>query len=303
MKKRIISFCLITILCMILSVNVFAEELKTDRLCSLNLEYSRDGITFSGLEIDIYRVAEAFPDGTFELVSHYKGYPVNIHGITSQREWQDTATTLVSYITSDRIPPSYTATTNDEGIAAWTQLPTGLYLVRSAVAEAEGNTYLFNDFMIYLPTPTDDGSFDYDLQAKPKSAAYTPAKEYTVVKLWKDIGTENMRPVSITVDIYKNDELYETVTLDAENNWSYTWTNVDGARWQVVERDVPKGYTVTVTEHETIFTITNVCTEDPPPPPDTGDTFPVQPVVMILCFLGIVLVLFGLRGSRHERKA
>lgn len=301
--KRLCIICLLTVFCLTLPLRVAAQELEPDRSCSLTLDYSHDGVAFAGLEIAIFRVAEAFPDGTFELIAPYDAFPVNIHGITSQAEWQTVATTLVSYITAEHLSPTATAVTDAQGIASWDALATGLYLVRGVVATNDTGTYLFNDFMIYLPTPAQDGSFLYDLQAKPKCIDFTPATEYKVVKLWKDLGWEDQRPVSIIVDIYKNGQLHATVELNESNQWSYRWSDHDGAQWHVVERDVPAGYQVSIAGHETVFTITNTNPTPPPPPPSTGDLFQVLPLATGLCLAGFFLVLLGLRGSKHEKKA
>ena len=301
--KRIWIICLLAVFCLALPVDAAAQELETDRVCSLKLDYSQDGVAFPGLQIAVYRVAEAFQDGTFALIAPYDTFPVNIHGITSQSEWRAVATTLVSYVTAEQIAPTATAITDEQGMALLESLPTGLYLVRGAVAQNETGTYLFNDFMIYLPTPAADGSLLYELEAKPKCVNFKPAAQYRVVKLWKDLGLEEGRPVSVTVDIYQNGQLHTTVELNEDNQWSYSWSDHNGAQWHVVERNVPEGYQVSITEHETVFTITNTNPTPPPPPPSTGELFQILPLAMGLCLSGLALVLLWLRGNRHEKKA
>lgn len=301
--KRICIICLLAVFCLALPLEAAAQELEPDRSCSLQLDYSLEGVAFADLEIAIYRVAEAFPDGTFTLITPYDSFPVNIHGITSQTEWQTVASTLVAYITAEQVAPAATAITDAQGMAKWESLETGLYLVRGVIARNETGTYRFNDFMIYLPTPAGDGSFLYDLQAKPKCSSFTPAIEYRVVKLWKDLGLEEGRPNSVIVDIYKDGAFYLTVELNESNQWHYVWSDYDGAQWHVVERDVPEGYQVTITTHETTFTITNHNPSPPPPPPSTGELFQILPLAMGLCLSGFVLVLLWLRGNKHEKKA
>ena len=299
--KRILILCLLAACCL-LPVGVYAQMLDTERTGSILLDYSREGVAFSGLEIAIYRVAEAFPDGTFELLEPFSAFPVNIHGITSQAEWQDVTQTLMAYITAEAVVPSFTGITGEKGQIAFEKLPLGLYLVRSTTAEREGETFLFHAFMLYLPTPDGDGQFDYAVSAKPKCTHFGPVNHYRVVKLWKDFGVEQ-RPENVTVELYKNGQLYETVLLHAENQWCYTWTDRDNAQWQVVERDVPEGYLVSITANETVFTITNTNPNTPPPPPGTGDQFPVLLWGMVLCLAGMGMVLLALRGKRYEKRA
>lgn len=83
-----------------------------------------------------------------------------------------------------------------------------------------------------------------------------PPVDITVVKKWVDDGED--RPVSVTVQLLKDGEVYETVTLSAENNWSYTWKELSGEfQWSVVESNVPKGYVASYSQNNGVVTITN----------------------------------------------
>lgn len=302
MRKRILlGLCFVALLCACLRPHraKALTPLEPDRLCSLTLHYTQDGLGFEALSVRIYRVAEAFPDGTFDLIEPYSAYPVNIHGITSQKEWQDVASTLRAYIAADQVEPTRVETTDAEGMVVFRELQTGLYFVHGVVAEKESGTYRFNDFMIYLPTPMENEGFQYDVQAVPKCVQFTPNTHYSVVKLWKDTGNEQQRPQSVTVEIMKDGEVYETVVLSQENQWSYRWTVPhDNSIWSVVEKDVPSGYKVSISENATGFVITNTKTT-PTDPPDTGDVFPLGLCTAVLCISGLGLVLLG---ALRERK-
>lgn len=299
--KKIIMLCLL-VACCLLPFGVWAEELDTGRTGSIQLDYSQDGMGFAGLQIEIYRVAEAFADGTFALLEPFSGFPVSIHGITSQAEWRDVSQTLVAYIIADGVAPSFVGVTGQNGEVSFEALPLGLYLVRGARAEQNGETYVFHEFMIYLATPVADGGFDYDVTAKPKYTRYGTEDHYRVVKLWKDFGVEQ-RPEQVTVELYKDGQFFEAVQLNAENQWCYQWTDPDGAQWQVVERDVPEGYLVSVSANETVFSITNTNPDAPPPPPTTGDQFPALLWAMVLCLAGLAMILLALRGRQYEKNA
>lgn len=269
----------------------------------LTLTYQKDGETFPDLQIELHRVAEAFPDGTFELVEPFASYPVNIHDITEQEQWRRVASTLVSYIVANGKKPDREALTDDAGIAGFDDLETGLYLVREVMAEKNGSTYLFDGFMVYVPTPEADGSYDYEVEAKPKCAEYVPKTEYRVTKLWQDVGNQTTRPGEVTVDIYKDGELQETKILSAENNWTYSWyvSENESGIWTVAERVVHDTYTVSVQQNGSSFSIINtrLPDHDVPDAPQTGDTFAPMPWLMIMCFCGIILLLIGVYGRRH----
>lgn len=85
----------------------------------------------------------------------------------------------------------------------------------------------------------------------------------SVTKKW--VGdTEASRPQEITVTLLANGEEYSTVTLKAENNWSYTWVdlpaedeNFENIVYTVKEKDLD-GYISTVEQTgENEFVITN----------------------------------------------
>lgn len=64
-----------------------------------------------------------------------------------------------------------------------------------------------------------------------------------VSKVWKDDGSD-LRPDSISVQLYRNGKAYgDEVTLSENNNWRYTWSGLkDSYTWTVEEVDVPDGY-------------------------------------------------------------
>lgn len=270
------------ILCVLLaclglfSAECSAAELKPEQPCSLTIDYTQGGIPFPDQKIEIYRVAEVSSGGRYSLIPPFDSYPVNIHGIASQQEWRDVASTLTNYIAAERVPASYSQTTDASGAAIFTGIKTGLYLVKGIVTNSGVTSFSFESFMIYLPSP-ENGGYNYDLKAKPKCTYYTPTDEYTVVKLWNDSGNSERRSASVTVDILKDGSIRKSVTLDRSNNWTYSWKVLDGnGVWSVVERNVPKEYKVSVTNNRGSFVVTNTRIPDDPDSPDEPD-LPVEP--------------------------
>lgn len=267
----------------------------------MTLHYAKDGTGFSCLEIRIFRVAEAFSDGSFDPIPPFSGYPVNIHGITSQAEWKITATTLISYIAANDVQPDRTEKTAADGSVVFSDLETGLYLIKGITTENDTGTYLFEDFMIYLPTPDPEAGFDYDVEARPKCSSYVPKTEYKVVKLWKDDGYSGSRPKSVTVELRKDGTLQDTVTLNSGNSWSHSWkvSANDTGKWTLAEKDVPGEYTVAISEQSAVFTITNTRKAPASQPPKTGDTFAFWPWGMTMCLSGSLLTIVSIY---HKRK-
>ena len=304
MRKRILP-----LLCFILFCFSFLQPVKvcatapldTAANASLTLHYQKDGKAFSDLQIGIYRVAKASSDGTFDLITPFSSYPVNIHGITMQEQWQNIAATLSAYIVANQVTPDREEQTDEDGIAQFSDLETGLYLVREVVAENAEGTYIFNQFMVYLPTPQPDGSYDYQVQANPKCTGFVPKTQYTVTKLWQDEGNRTARPKEVVVEIYKDGMLQETQVLSASNNWSYTWyvSGEEYGKWMVAERAVPDPYKVTIQQKGSVFSIINTCQTNPETP-QTGDSFAPLPWILAMCISGIILLILGLYSRRRK---
>ena len=81
--------------------------------------------------------------------------------------------------------------------------------------------------------------------------------DLTVRKVWS--GDKAMdRPSSVTVTLYNGETVYETVRLDASNNWTYTWKDPDVyGNWQITESNIPKGYVPSYSVSGKVVTVTN----------------------------------------------
>lgn len=116
---------------------------------------------------------------------------------------------------------------------------------------------------------------------------YTPSDDYTKLtahKVWDDEGGED-RPESVTVRLLRNGKFYEShknaeVELNADNQWTYTWSKLDDDyKWSVEEVDVPDGYTVDYkNDGNTIHVINSRDKTEPDPDDPTTPPSPVDPV-------------------------
>ena len=310
MKNRILTLLFLVILgwAVLCPAGVFAAgSLDPAADASLTLYYAKDQNVFTNLEIGIYRVAEALPNGSFELIEPFAEYPINIHDITAQEQWQHIAETLDSYLIADGVSPDCEEKTDAEGKVCFSDLQTGLYFVREAIAENSDGTYIFNQFMVYLPTPQAEGTFDYDVEARPKCTGFSPKTKYTVTKLWQDAGNRDHRPEEVTVEIYKDGILQDTQILSTANNWSYTWqvSADDNGKWSVAESAVPDRYNVTIQQNQEKFSVINTYrkpAEQPPAkPPKTGDSASLLPWLLALCISGAALLILGVYIRRKGR--
>ncbi len=276
-------------------------NVETDKQASLTLTYGYSGTPFKDQNIKIYRVANMIGNTTFTLDGDFYGLPVELNKVKSQGEWKEIASTLSAYVVSKGIVPTNWTLTDDNGNADFTNLKTGLYLVEGLRVELENGYCQFDSFMITLPGVDENEEWTYHVDAVPKSSFEEHEEkevEYKINKLWKDEGNENKRPQSVEVELYKDGEFVEKVTLSSDNNWSYTWKSTEDALWTAVEKNVASGYTVTIERSGNSFFVTNTY-DDPPPPPQTGDSSNVYLTVAIMSIAGALFLIIGM-GRRKK---
>ncbi len=305
MKRTFLAICFcIAVLCAVVltPITASAATVETEKLSSLTVTYKDGDAAFSGLIIKTYRIADVSEDGNYTLCGDFKNYPVSLYGVRSQAEWQSIAYTLASYAVSDGLQPTITEATDENGTVKYEGLYPGMYLTLSVKNENAEQVTAFESFLTAIPMPTDDGTYNYDVTAYPKSTKHTPTAEeisHKVIKQWKDGAGE--RPSEIKVDIYKDGKLQETVTLSGKNNWMYEWTATDDSSdWSAVERDVPAGYKVTVTEQGNTVILTNIYLDGVSEPPQTGDTSHTELYIILMCISGFMLILLSLWRKRSE---
>lgn len=306
-----------------MAITAFASgSTEPNRETSLSVYFGEDGEGFSGVEFSVYRVASISADGTYMLTEEFTHYPVSVDGLDSSG-WRALAQTLDSYVTRDGLMPLQEERTGQDGWIRIAELPAGLYLVIGNQYRLGNTIYTPEPILISLPGLSEDGQWIYDVKAICKfdretipDVPYTSVS-YTVQKVWRD-GEAEDRPAEIRVQLLRNGAVVDTVILSKENNWSYTWRNLNsGYKWQVVEAEVPDGYTVSVEREGRIFVVTNTRPDEPDKPnnPDEPDkpeepdvpppTLPQTgllwwPVPLLMCS-GLLLLAAGLIVLRRQR--
>ena len=102
-----------------------------------------------------------------------------------------------------------------------------------------------------------------------------------------------MQPVRIT--LYDGETEYASVKLGESNNWSYTWKNLSAdGNWQIIERNVQKGYTPSYKVKDGVVTVTNTA--------DLIQTGQLNWPVPVLGAAGLFLLTAGFIGMRKKRK-
>ena len=307
MKKicKILSILMaVILLAATFAASTYADLPDSSKKASLTVTYKNGDTAFEGLEIKIYRIASLNEHGEYSLAGDFKGYPVKVYGVGSKEEWRVIASTLSAFVSADGISPSASAVTDTDGKAHFADLPHGMYLVAAVRCETEDAYYSFEQFIAVVPRPTEDGGYNYDVEAVPKftsSEKEDGEREFKLVKLWRGEGNEDVRPEKIKLELFRNGEHYEEVTLSADNNWSYTWkAPTDNSSWEVVERDVPDGFTVSVIREGEYIAVTNTYEDGEDKAPQTGDDVSLLIPAAIFSLAGVVVLIVAMKMRKRE---
>jgi hypothetical protein len=283
------------------------EAILTEKECSLTVSCACDGMAFSDVNVNLYKIADVSSDFQYTPTSSFVDCGLSLNGIKTTSEWNVIKTTVESFIVANRIKADKAGSTNGEGIGTFEKLPTGLYLASFSEAVNGDVKCRFQSALVSLPTLNSNNLWQYEIELNPKAELVPPTeteKSYKIVKLWKGDEGNIKRPVSVEVEIFKNGISYKTVSLSENNNWSYSWTaKDDGTEWTVIERNIPSGYTSTVYKRETSFVLTNTFISDDysESPPSTGDTSNVMFYAVIMILSGCVLIFLGAIGKKRSK--
>lgn len=255
--KRWLSLALCLTLCLLLLPGGAAAADT-----ALTLSFQPRGNPAAGVEFRVYQVGEWDGQGGFTWTDKLDQYNIN---------WDDLenlAATLEPY--AKDLGEPWTAKTGQDGKATFSGLGTGAFLVMGDKYVSSRYTYNPKPVLISLPSA---GKNQVSANVKYEEDYDSPGGGKTSVKVqkvWADTDHQDQRPSEVAVQLLRNGQVHDTVTLNADNNWRHTWTGLSkSADWQVVEKAVPDGYTVSVSKDGATFTVIN--TYRPPDEPDKPD--------------------------------
>lgn len=251
----------------------------------ITLKESTDNTYIEGSEITIYQVAvlkEKNNNIAFEYIEELKDCP------NSLEDLKEPSITLINYI-KDKNIPKISLKTNKEGLVQYNNLDLGLYLVMQT-NNIKGYT-IFSPFFIILPEYILD-NLNYDINAFPKTDIIK-LTDITVKKVWNKSNHTKL-PLEVNIELLKNGEVIDTVKLNKDNNWHYTWKNLEKSdKYTVREINIPIGYTASYRNDGNIFTITNTDTLI-----KTGQNILI---IQVLAVTGLILIGIGIIYAKKSK--
>ena len=305
-KKALTMMVMVIMLVSMLAPASYAfEQMDANKPATLTVEFTGSSTKVEGMEFKAYQIATFTDSYGFEFTSTFKGYGISM--AEDQAGYRAMAETLSGYIARDGIAPTATAVSDAAGKAPFGELPKGLYLVLADRYTWEANkmTYITSPTLVALPNSTDGNTWIYDVTISPKYTEIPPLPEtpgktdINVIKVWSGEESQSKRPTYIYAELICDGQVIDTVTLNSGNNWRHTWKDLDATRtYNVTEKEVPAGYTVTTVRDGSTFTINNNAGRTPPPTPPRTPRLPQTGQlwwpVPILAGLGFIFLVTGL---------
>jgi len=297
MKKIILS--ILILISLILPIKIYSkntvdalESIDTNKLNNITLNYSYDNQEINDVNVKIYFIASISNDFQYKVEDNFKDYNINFNEMKTNEDLNILKDTLESYIKADNIKETKKFNIKDNKVEI-KDLKPGLYLIETDEINTEKYTLSFEPFLINLPD-LNDGYWNYNVNVYPKALASYPnyrTIEYTVIKQWQD-NKEN-RPNKIDIEIYKDGNIVYNEILSLDNNWTFKWETIDdGSKWNVVERNVPNNYSVSILNKDKQFIIINTSNNEKNP--QTLDNINLYFYLLIGSFIGLISLIIVL---------
>lgn len=255
-KQRVHSALIVIAFVFSLAVMILPLSASAAGDKSMTLSCVKDDVVLDGMNWKIYRVGER-DGGDFVLTGSFAAYPVDLRDMSAENVIA-AAQTLESYSIADGIQPLATGVTDANGKVVFSGLENGLYLAVGKRLRKDPYTYISTPLLLEISDK--DQSFSFDAYPKiVRATLSSEATSHTVKKVWLDYDNNfEARPTYVTVDLFRDEELFDTVTLNEENNWEHKWVSLDSDHeWRVVERKIPVNYIVRIEYNETQYLILN----------------------------------------------
>lgn len=178
--------------------------------------------------------------------------------------------------------------TNNNGEVKFNNLDLGVYYIRQN--NKVKNFSQIEPILIMLPKEI-DSSFEYNIDASPK-IEITDLTDIKIKKIWNTDKKDKILDY-VTIELYKGNEKIQTVILNEENNWEMIIEDMPKSdSYTIKEIGLPKGYTISYSSNEYVFTVTNT--------PSLVDTGQMTYLYKVTSYIGIMLIVVGTILKKRE---
>ena len=281
--KKIKYFLIFIILLSVGKANVLANDNIVDfnklGTISVTLKESKEDKPIKDANITIYKIATVTEKDN-NLFYQYQDKITNCQANINNLLNKELSKYLNKCIENLELS-SITKTTNKDGFVKFDNLQLGLYLVKQT-NKVEGYSNI-DPFLVAIPKE-ENNIWIYDIKATPKTDIIR-LMDVIVEKKW-DIINSSTRPNEVTIELLKDKEVIDTTILNDENNWTYTWYQIEESdSYSVKEKNVPDGYTDTYRQVGNKFIVTNTKTLV-----QTGQNILI---IELLAISGLIFVITG----------
>lgn len=274
---------LLTIIMLLVGIGpVFANtnnivDFSKKGIITITLSDGSDNGLVAGANIKIYKLADAYSEDHNLAFSYHQVLEACENNIKNNDLNEKTLECIYnSNVFSEE------KTTDSFGYTRFNNLDLGLYLVEQT-NKVEGYSNI-DPFLIAIPT-LENNIWIYNIEATPKTDIIR-LMDIIVEKKW-DIINGNNTPDKVLVQLLKKDEVIDTIILNNENNWTYTWKQIEASdEYSVKEIEIPAGYTATYRTVDNKFIITNTKTLV-----QTGQNILL---IQVLVSIGLIFIITGL---------
>ncbi len=261
--------------------NVSRGYIDTEKKGTLKVYYKFAGYgEMADVNVHVYKIASFTNMGEFTMLEPFDSLGLDIQDMTSistHDQWKTITETLKTYVKNNDVKTYGDAVSGTDGFADLGSVDTGLYYGYSDPIEINGARYVYYDVIAPVPGPIMldeygnsewDGTWQnasYDVITIPKresSRLEGDPEEFEIFKQWVDNGAADKRPASISVKIFCDGELFDTVELSNENNWQYKWKYDKGHTFTLEEQVSADDYKVSISQNETSYIIVNTRNTD-----------------------------------------
>lgn len=285
MKKIIIVLMLMLIIPIVKADNLIDFNKKGN--ISIKLIESQNGEFVKGAQIELMQVARAKIDENSNL-AYVKIDSLDSCNIDLSNLEKDNLKEDIEECTDNANLEKILKETDKNGIVEFDNLELGLYFVRQT---NEVSSYSnINSYLLTIPTIIDN-EWVYEIESEPKTEIIK-LMDLTVNKVWK---TNRKISDYVEIELVLNGEVIDTITLNKDNNWEYTWTRIpSNTEYEVREKNIPDGYTAIYEKNENNYTVINADIL-----PQTGQhTY----YIYLFGMIGLILVTVGIGIYKKSNK-